>query len=93
MNRFVDDNLYLVNLEERIRIHEKRIFDNPIELEAAPFLDFGRVNRNFIDRLQRTQFNPGVGIRALSRPNVVGRLDVGYGKDGGNVFVGLDYPF
>src|SRR5437016_4612029 len=93
LNRFVDDNLYLVNLEERIRIYEKRIFDNPIELEVAPFLDFGRVNNHFLSRLTKTQFNPGFGIRALSRPNVVGRLDVGYGKDGGNVFVGLDYPF
>ena len=93
LNRFVDDNLYLVNLEERIRIYEKRIFDNPIELEAAPFLDFGRVNSQFFSRLKKTQFNPGIGIRALSRPNVVGRLDIAHGKDGTNVFVGLDYPF
>ena len=64
-----------------------------IELEAAPFLDFGRVNKEFLGRLGRTQFNPGVGIRAISRPNVVGRVDVAYGRDGGNVFVGLDYPF
>jgi hypothetical protein len=93
LNRFVDDNLFLVNLEERIRIYEKRVFDNPIELEAAPFLDFGRVNSQFFNRLKKTQFNPGIGIRALSRPNVVGRLDIAHGKDGTNVFVGLDYPF
>jgi len=93
LNRFVDDNLYLVNLEERIRVYEKRIFDNPIEFEVAPFLDFGRVNNHFFSRLAKTQFNPGVGIRALSRPNVVGRLDIAHGKDGTNVFVGLDYPF
>ena len=93
LQRFVDDNLYLVNLEERIRLYEKRIFDNPIEFEVAPFLDFGRVNNHFFSRLAKTQFNPGVGIRALSRPNVVGRLDIAHGKDGTNVFVGLDYPF
>jgi len=93
LNRFVDDNVFLVNLEERIRVFKKRVFDNPIELEAAPFLDFGRVNNQFLSRLKRTQFNPGVGIRVISRPNVVGRLDVAYGKEGGNVFVGLDYPF
>ncbi len=93
LNRFISDNLYLINLEERIRVYEKRFFDNPIELEVAPFLDFGRVNRDFLGRLGKTQFNPGVGIRVISRPNVVGRLDVAYGKDGGNVFVGLDYPF
>ena len=93
LNRFIDDNLFLINLEERIRVFEKRVFDNAIELEAAPFLDFGRVNKEFLGRLGRTQFNPGVGIRAISRPNVVGRVDVAYGRDGGNVFVGLDYPF
>src|SRR5439155_1079009 len=38
LNRFVDDNLYLVNLEERIRVYEKRIFDNPIEFEVALFV-------------------------------------------------------
>lgn len=93
LNRFIDDNLFLINLEERVRVFSKRVFDNPIEVEAAPFLDVGRVNRYFASRLTHTQFNPGVGIRVISRPNVVGRLDVAHGKDGGNVFIGLDYPF
>ncbi len=93
LNRFIDDNLYLINFEERIRVLQKRVFDNPLEFEVAPFLDMGRVSRDFLGRLTRTQFNPGVGIRVMSRPNVVGRLDLAYGKDGENVFVGLDYPF
>jgi len=93
LNRFTNDNLFLINLEERVRVFSKRVFDNPIEVEAAPFLDVGRVNRDFAARLKNTQVNPGVGIRVISRPNVVGRLDVANGKDGGNVFVGLDYPF
>jgi hypothetical protein len=93
LNRFIDDNLFLVNLEERIRVFEKRVFDNPIEFELAPFLDMGRVDDDFFSRLKNTQFNPGVGFRVISRPNVVGRVDVAYGKDGANVFVGLDYPF
>ena len=93
LNRFIDDNLFLINLEERIRVFSKRVFDNPIEVEAAPFLDVGRVDDDFLSRLRRTQFNPGVGLRVISRPNVVGRADVAHGKDGVNVFVGLDYPF
>jgi len=32
-------------------------------------------------------------LRILARPHVVGRLDVAYGRDGENLFVGLDYPF
>jgi len=93
LNRFTSDNLFLINLEERIRILSKRVFDNPIELELAPFLDVGRVNRDFAARLTNTHVNPGAGIRVISRPNVVGRLDIANGKDGGTVFVGLDYPF
>jgi hypothetical protein len=26
-------------------------------------------------------------------PNIIGRLDIGFGKDGPAVFVGLGYPF
>jgi len=90
-SRFIDDGAVLVNFEERIPVLEKRIFDHTIGLEASPFLDVGRVYENFSTK--DIQFNPGVGVRMLARPNVVGRLDIGYGRDGANVFVGLDYPF
>jgi hypothetical protein len=89
--RFIDNNALLVNFEERIPVFEKRIFDHSISLEAAPFIDVGRVFENF--STNDVQVNPGVGLRMLARPNVVGRLDIGYGRDGANVFVGLDYPF
>jgi hypothetical protein len=39
------------------------------------------------------EFNPGVGFRAVVRPNIVGRLDMGIGRDGPAIFVGLGYPF
>jgi outer membrane protein assembly factor BamA len=96
-NRFVSNLAILVNLEERISVAKWRVFDQDIEFELAPFLDAGRVGRtNFkATRLCCTnvQLNPGVGIRLLARPYVVGRLDVGYGRDGATAFVGLDYPF
>jgi hemolysin activation/secretion protein len=96
LSRFIDNTAWLVNLEERIQMVEKKLFDYPIDLEAAPFVDIGRVSRRldpYRIPLKHIQVNPGVGLRLLARPNVVGRLDVAYGKDGGNVFVGLDYPF
>jgi len=43
--------------------------------------------------VQNLQVNPGIGLRILARPHVVGRLDVAYGRNGENLFVGLDYPF
>ncbi len=96
LNRFIGNNAMLANLEERVIVGEKRIFDYVIDLEVAPFLDVGRVSQR-IGFLQydftRMQVDPGVGMRVRAKPNVVGRLDVAYGKDGSNVFVGLDYPF
>jgi outer membrane protein assembly factor BamA len=95
-SRFISNLAILVNLEERIQVLKQRIFDHVIELEVAPFLDMGRVARNFTadgSFLQHLQVNPGVGVRLIARPNVVGRLDIGFGRDGETVFVGLDYPF
>ncbi|HNO33976.1 MAG TPA: BamA/TamA family outer membrane protein [Nitrospira sp.] len=93
-NRFVDDTLILVNFEERVRFRRQNIFDHELDLEVAPFVDIGRVMGHFsFGKLTNPQVNPGVGFRVISQPNVVGRLDIGYGKDGANVFVGLDYPF
>ncbi|HJT19668.1 MAG TPA: BamA/TamA family outer membrane protein [Nitrospira sp.] len=96
-SRYIDSFAVLLNLEERIPLIEKTIFDHSIELELAPFLDAGRVgssNVHAVDLLFKdVQFNPGAGIRLLAKPNVVGRFDVGYGRDGMNAFVGLDYPF
>jgi hypothetical protein len=43
--------------------------------------------------LENFEFNPGVGFRATVRPNIVGRVDIGVGKDGPALFVGLGYPF
>jgi len=37
--------------------------------------------------------NPGVGFRAVVRPNVVGRVDIGFGKEGAAIFATLGYPF
>jgi outer membrane protein assembly factor BamA len=93
-SRFLDSNALLVNFEERIPVLEKRIFDHLINLEVAPFVDVGRVFDTFsAQSFTSLQVNPGVGFRLLALPNVVGRMDVSYGRNGGNAFVGLDYPF
>lgn len=93
-SRFIDDTALLINIEERIPIKQLKVFDYLIDLEVAPFLDMGRVMSGFSIRdIQNFQVNPGTGLRILARPNVVGRLDIAYGRDGINLFVGLDYPF
>ena len=93
-NRFIDSSYLLCNLEERIRLFRWSIFDVNTDWELAPFIDLGAVMES-LDRInaQSFEFNPGFGFRAVVRPNIVGRIDVGFGKEGPAVFVGLGYPF
>jgi outer membrane protein assembly factor BamA len=93
-NRFIDKAALLLNIEERIRLFRWKVFDVNADWELAPFIDAGAV-MNSLDRMNGHDFriNPGFGIRAVVRPNIVGRMDIGFGKEGAAVFVGLGYPF
>jgi len=93
-NRFIDSSFLLCNLEERIRLFRWEVFNVTADWEVAPFVDMGAV----MDALDKAsprnfEFNPGIGIRAIVRPNIVGRVDLGIGRSGPAVFVGLGYPF
>ncbi len=93
-NRFVDSSYVLVNIEERIRVFRYRLFNVNTDWEIAPFVDLGAVARDLLDVTAKNfVVNPGVGFRAVVRPNVVGRVDIGYGKEGAAVFATLGYPF
>lgn len=93
-NRFIDNCYLLLNLEERVRLFRWEVFNVTADWEVAPFVDFGSVMESFDQASPRSfEFNPGVGVRAVVRPNIIGRVDVGFGKDGPAVFVGLGYPF
>lgn len=93
-NRFIDNSYFLLNLEERIRLFRWTLFNVNTDWELAPFVDFGSVMESLDNAQTRDfEFNPGVGFRAVVRPNIVGRVDIGIGKDGPSVFVGLGYPF
>lgn len=93
-NRFIDNSYLLLNLEERIRLSRWHIFNVNTDVELAPFVDIGAVMRDLSQiRSKNLEFNPGIGIRGVVRPNVVGRIDIGVGREGAAVFVGLGYPF
>ena len=94
IGRFVDNYSLLFSLEERIQLFHLRLFGTIAEIETAPFLDVGKVMSDLGNRiLTHYEFNPGIGFRAIARPNVVGRVDVATSKDGNAVFAGLDFPF
>ncbi|HEY3308071.1 MAG TPA: BamA/TamA family outer membrane protein [Desulfuromonadaceae bacterium] len=93
-NRFIDNTYFLANLEQRIRLFRWAVFNVTADWEIAPFIDFGAV-MDSLDKARSTnfEFNPGIGFRATVRPNIVGRVDMGIGRDGPAIFVGLGYPF
>jgi hypothetical protein len=93
-NRFIDSSYLLFNFEERIRLFRWRVFNVNADWELAPFVDVGTVVESILKtRSKNLQFSPGIGFRAIVRPNIVGRVDVGFGDEGTAVFVGLGYPF
>lgn len=93
-NRFIDSSYFLLNLEERIRLFRWSVFNVNTDWELAPFIDLGAVMKSLDTISTRNfEFNPGIGFRAVVRPNIVGRVDIGFGNDGPAVFVGLGYPF
>jgi len=94
VGRFVDNHSLVFNFEERIQLFHLKVFGTVAEVETAPFLDVGKVTDTFRYRaFSQYEANPGIGFRAIARPNVVGRVDFATGNEGQTVFAGLDFPF
>ena len=93
-NRFIDRAALVFNLEERIRLFRWEVFEVTADWELAPFIDAGAVASTPADfKGSSFRFTPGFGLRAVVRPNIIGRMDFGWGGEGLAVFVGLGYPF
>jgi outer membrane protein assembly factor BamA len=94
VDRYIDKQLLALSVEERIHILRTRLAGVTADFEVAPFLDTGQVFSSYKDMsFKDYRMTPGVGFRGIIRPNVVGRVDYGYSREGGAVFAGLDFPF
>ncbi|HEX6532747.1 MAG TPA: BamA/TamA family outer membrane protein [Nitrospira sp.] len=94
VDRFIDKNLIAASIEERIHIARAKIAGVAADFEFAPFLDTGQVFNSFKDvSFKDYRMTPGIGFRGIVRPNVVGRIDYGFSKEGGAIFAGLDFPY
>ncbi|MGB3395366.1 MAG: hypothetical protein WBB60_02845 [Nitrospira sp.] len=94
MDRYIDKHLIAFSIEERIHLLRTKLAGVTADFEVAPFLDTGQVFNSFKDvSFQDYRMTPGLGFRAIVRPNVVGRVDYGYSREGGAVFAGLDFPY
>ena len=94
VDRFIDKNLLAWSIEERIHVMRTKIAGVTADFEVAPFLDTGQVFNDYKDvAFNNYRMTPGIGFRGIVRPNVVGRVDYGYSREGGAVFAGLDFPY
>lgn len=94
VDRYIDDHLVALSVEQRIHVLRTHILNVAAEFEIAPFLDTGKVFSTLKDKqFKDYKFTPGIGFRGIVRPSVIGRVDYGYSNEGGAVFAGLDFPF
>ncbi len=94
VDRFIDKHLIAVSIEERVHLARTKIAGVTADFEIAPFIDTGQVFGNYKDvSFKDYRVTPGMGFRGIVRPNVVGRIDYGYSKEGGAIFAGLDFPY
>jgi len=92
--RFRDRNSFSTTIELRRKLLTFDASATTLDIEAAPFIDLGRVFASSRDNpFQHVHPVYGVGFRGIARPFVVGYVDVGYGSEGAAVFTGLNYPF
>jgi hypothetical protein len=92
--RFQDRGSAFANIEERWRVHSIDMLHSLTELQIAPFLDAGTVYRS-PEQAQARYLKTVVGLafRVVVKPSIVGKVEVGVGREGPAVFVGIDYPF
>lgn len=94
IDRYIDKHLIAASIEERFHIGRTRIAGVTADFEFAPFLDTGQVFNSYRDvSFKDYRMTPGVGFRGIVRPNVVGRIDYGFSKEGGAIFAGLNFPY
>jgi outer membrane translocation and assembly module TamA len=94
VDRYIDKHLVAFSVEERLHVARTRIAGVVADFEIAPFLDTGQVFNDWkAVSFKEYRVTPGLGFRGIIRPNVVGRVDYGFSKEGGAVFAGLDFPY
>ena len=92
--RFYDRDSFSATVELRRKVFSFDAVTTVLDIEVAPFADFGRVfSSTSTDPADHVHKVIGVGFRGIARPYVVGYVDVGYGTEGAAVFTGLNYPF
>ncbi len=92
--RYADRGVASLNAEERFKVFEARTAGVTTELQVAPFVGVGEVFDN-PGRATTRFVRPvaGTAFRAVAKPQVVGSVDVGIGREGVAVFTDINYSF
>ncbi len=92
--RYADQGLLTSSIEERCTVGRTKAGGVTTEFEVAPFAEVGTVFARpgrMAARYLRTV--AGVALRAVARPQVVGSIDFGVGREGLAVFMDINYSF
>jgi hemolysin activation/secretion protein len=93
LDRFIDQNSWTAEVEQRIRLLTMHIFGVNADFRMDPFVGVGQVYGGARHPFSNPRFTAGVGFRAWVHPNVLGRVDVAAGGEGIKVYVELGYPY
>ena len=92
-DRYIDQNAWTFEVEQRIRVFQTHIYGVTADWRIDPFIAVGQVYRGLHQILEEPQVSVGLGFRAWVHPNVVGRVDVATGGEGLKVYVEIGYPY
>jgi outer membrane protein assembly factor BamA len=92
--RFADRGRLVFNIEHRMTLASLEMMGIRTNFELAPFMDLGSVFPDIQD-IKSKNFQPvyGAAFRAAVKPNVVGDVEVGVGREGPAIFVDINYPY
>lgn len=92
--RYVDRGVAFANVEQRFKVLEMRNAGVTTEIQVAPFAGVGTAFDS-PGRAAGRYARPVVGtaFRAVAKPQVVGSVDVGVGREGVSVFTDINYSF
>lgn len=92
--RYVDRGMAFVNAEQRFKLLDKKMAGVTTEFQLAPFVGAGAVFDS-PEKIHRKFVRPvfGAALRAVAKPQVVGSLDFGVGREGLAVFMDINYSF
>ena len=92
--RYVDRGTATFNLEDRIKMYEAKTAGVTTEIQVAPFVGVGEVFDNpEVAAARYVRPVVGTAIRAVARPQVVGSVDFGVGREGLSIFTDINYSF